>query len=133
MNCGCVVLFCGGGAGGDDDRDCRGARGTRYRRVVVVVIQGRECRRLTGGWRAGASVYLGPGAGAACRSASTAADCPGSPCPTCPPRSCNSHIYQCPRRLHFLGMYPLSPFSFFHSPLIIVKENPTCKHLSRYL
>ena len=95
MNCGCVVvLYCGGGgggAGGDDDRDCRGARVTRYRgldrrrRVPVA----RRRRRRADESRAGASMYLGPGAADACRSASTAAGCPGSPCPTCPPRSCN--------------------------------------------
>lgn len=98
MNCGCVVVlrFFGGSGGagvcGEDDREgCRGARGTRYyRRVVPVVAIRRGHRhreRLAGGSRAGASVYLGPVAGDACRSASTAAGCPVSPCPIYPPRS----------------------------------------------
>lgn len=85
MSCGCVVLYCGCGAvgvrGALDDRSdwVRGGGGGG----------GRGCSRLDG-CGAGASVYLGPGAEAACRNASTAAGCPGSPCPTCPPRSCNT-------------------------------------------
>ena len=51
------------------------------------IIQIRVDRRLIVVLRVGASVYLEPGAADACRSESTATDCPEFPCRICPPRS----------------------------------------------
>ena len=107
MSCGCVVLYGGSGAGGvrgaldDQGHWVRGSQG---------------CSRLDG-CGAGASVYLGPGAEAACRNASTAAGCPGSPCPTCPPRSCNTTYCSQPREKTTTGdFFPSSSlFSFILS------------------
>lgn len=53
---------------------------TEVRDVVALI--------LAMGWEA--SVYLGPAAEAACRNGTLAAGCPESPCPICPPRSCNT-------------------------------------------
>lgn len=119
MSCGCVVLYGGSGAGGvrgaldDQGHWVRGSQG---------------CSRLDG-CGAGASVYLGPGAEAACRNASTAAGCPGSPCPTCPPRSCNTtycskaprkppgtgHFFPFPRSFFFFLLYPFVFYRFVGS------------------
>lgn len=86
MSCGCVVLCGGSGAG-----DVRGALDGRGHWV-----RGQGCSRL-GGCGAGASVYLGPGAEAACRNAPSAADRPESPCPICPLRSCKIQLIICTR------------------------------------